>query len=175
MSRQSQLFLFETRHAIWGESGAFERSNRRAYRYRLKIVWNPTLPVVNFIGLNPSIADERTDDHTIRRLKSWSRLNDYGGMIMSNIFALVSTDRQAMKEHLAPIGPENDDWLRRNAAEAALVVACWGTDGDHLGRGQVVEKMMRPKNLKCFRKTQKGFPEHPLYLPKNLPLIDYAS
>ena len=92
---------------------------------------------------------------------------------MSNIFALVSTDRQAMKKHPAPIGEENNDWLRRNAAQAELNVACWGTDGAHLGRGKIVQEMVR--GLKCFRLTKDDFPEHPLYVPRGLPFIDYKK
>ena len=37
------------------------------YRYRLWRGWNPELPTVNFVMLNPSTADDAVDDPTIRR------------------------------------------------------------------------------------------------------------
>ena len=37
-------------------------STDRKYRYVLTRIWDETKPTVVFIGLNPSIADEETDD-----------------------------------------------------------------------------------------------------------------
>ena len=37
------------------------------YRYSLVREWDKEKPKVLFIGLNPSTADEKTDDPTIRR------------------------------------------------------------------------------------------------------------
>ena len=37
-------------------------SEDRKYRYILSRTWDETKPAVLFIGLNPSTADEKTDD-----------------------------------------------------------------------------------------------------------------
>jgi hypothetical protein len=44
-----------------------EFSACRKNRYALWRVWNEADPLVMFIGLNPSVADETADDPTIRR------------------------------------------------------------------------------------------------------------
>jgi len=43
------------------------------YRYALRRVWDPARPAVLFIGLNPSTADHRIDDPTIRRCVRFAR------------------------------------------------------------------------------------------------------
>ena len=45
-----------------------------------------------FIGLNPSTADERLDDPTIRHCVGFAARWGYGGIFMCNVFTLVSTD-----------------------------------------------------------------------------------
>ena len=39
----------------------------RKYRYVLTRIWDEAKSTVVFIGLNPSTADEETDDPTIRK------------------------------------------------------------------------------------------------------------
>ena len=38
----------------------------RKYRYKLWRIWDETLPLAMFIGLNPSTADEVKDDNTVK-------------------------------------------------------------------------------------------------------------
>jgi len=42
------------------------------YRYTLTQRWSDD-PLVQFIGLNPSTADENADDPTIRRCKAFAK------------------------------------------------------------------------------------------------------
>lgn len=82
---------------------------------------------------------------------------------MANLFAVRATDPHDMLAHPAPIGPDNDSWLNKLSKQAGVIVAAWGTMGNHMGRDSVV--CSKIKNMQCLRKTKDGFPGHPLYLP----------
>ena len=140
-------------------------SDCRRYRYALWRTWDDTLPRVMFIGLNPSTADETTDDPTLRRCMGFARDWGYGGVCTANLFAWRATDPADMKAASDPVGPETDDWLRRLADEAALVVAAWGNDGGHLGRSAEVRALLPV--LHCLAMNRSGEPAHPLYQRKD--------
>lgn len=138
----------------------------RIYRYRLERCWSSG-PRVGFILLNPSTADETNNDPTIRRCINYAKRWGYGGMVLGNIFALRSTDPNVLYTNPAPIGPENDAWLGRIAAEVGGDVVCgWGAHGAWMGRGKAVLKSLldagyRPRH---WTLTASGEPGHPLYL-----------
>jgi hypothetical protein len=140
------------------------------YRYSLERDWSGLSPLgrgyVNFIGLNPSTADAAEDDPTIRRMIGFTKLWGYDRMIVTNLFAFRATEPEDMKRANDPIGPENS-WRCLEIAEgAALVVACWGTNGTYLDRDEFYKLLI--SNLVCIQKTKSGHPNHPLYLPKDL-------
>ncbi|GAJ16610.1 unnamed protein product, partial [marine sediment metagenome] len=64
----------------------------RTHRLYLWRRWNKQGPWVMFIGLNPSTADERLNDPTVRRCIGFAEKWGYGGMFMCNVFTLISTD-----------------------------------------------------------------------------------
>src|SRR5690242_6108456 len=102
-------------------------SDCRAYRYTLWREWDIfDKNYVMFVGLNPSTADERVDDPTIRRCIDFAKRWGYGALCMTNLFAYRATDPRVMKAFPYPVGPENDKWLVRCAREAGVVVAAWG-------------------------------------------------
>lgn len=131
---------------------------------------------VQFIGLNPSTADEKLDDPTIRRCIQFAKDWGYGAFCMTNIFAWRDTLPEKMKQAADPIGSDNDRWLLEISKGAGLVVAAWGNHGTHLYRGAKVKMMLRDNgiNLMCFRMTKAKQPEHPLYMKgdtKPIPFI----
>ncbi len=75
------------------------------YRYALGRIWNPTTPPALFIGLNPSTADARQDDPTIRRCIRFARDWGYGGLLMGNLYAY-----RGMKTTTST-APLKDSWL----------------------------------------------------------------
>ena len=141
-------------------------SECRTYRYALWRIWDEKRPLVMFIGLNPSTADEIDNDPTVTRCINFIKDWGYGGLCMSNLFAYRETDRHKMKIYSEPIGPFNDQWLVKLANEAEIVVAAWGNDGAHLKRSEKVIELI-PK-LYYLALNKSGEPTHPLYLNGSL-------
>ncbi len=148
---------YESKTAIFSFDGK--------YRYVLWRWWSRK-PFAMFIGLNPSTADERHDDPTIRRCVGFASDWGYGGLCMTNLFAIRATDSQEIIKRFEPIGPENDKWLLRLSQSAGIIIAAWGTKGKYQQRNKIVCDMI--KNMKCLGLTKVGHPRHPLYVPKNI-------
>lgn len=144
----------------------------RRYRYALWRRWGEG-PHAMFVGLNPSTADETADDPTIRRCIAFARAWGFGALCMTNLFAYRATQPADMLVQDDPVGPENDAYLRRLAAEAGVVVAAWGTHGTHGGRHRVVRDML--PGLHYLRLTKDGHPGHPLYLPASLRPVEWVT
>src|SRR4051812_14962809 len=66
-------------------------SSDRRHRYALWRVWDGDRGLCNFLMLNPSTADETSDDPTVasctRRARAWG----YGGLVVTNLFAFRAT------------------------------------------------------------------------------------
>lgn len=161
-------------------------SGDRAYRYTLWREWSvqeisltvshdidpKPLEYVQFIGLNPSIADEKIDDNTITRCIDFAKRWGFGSICMTNLFAWRDTDPRAMKRAVAPIGPENDYWLELIAKDAGLIVCCWGNHGSHADRSRKFlshapwTDRLKIGQLQCFGLSRSREPKHPLMLGK---------
>lgn len=133
------------------------------YRYALARVWDESGPVVTFIGLNPSTADDRIDDPTVRRCVGFAQRWGYGQLLLGNLFAYRSTSPGVLGRVSDPVGPLNDRWLRRLVRMANCVVAAWGAGGRLSGRDEAVLAILGPAH--CLGTTREGHPRHPLYLP----------
>ena len=140
------------------------------YRYSLIREWDREKPKVLFICLNPSTADDKIDDATIRRCIDFAKRWGCGGILVGNLFALRSTDPALIYKAMDPIGPENDISLLEMAKESKFIVAAWGNDGAYLGRSDFIRKLI--PNMKCFVKNKTGEPRHPLYIAGQQELID---
>lgn len=136
-------------------------SECRKYRFALWRTWDESKPYVMFVGLNPSTADEKTDDPTLTRCINYAKLWGFGGVCMANIFAYRATEPNNMKAAMDPVGAENNDWLKKLSRDAGMVVAAWGNDGSYLGRSGQVKKLL--PNLHCLKLNKSGEPAHPLY------------
>ena len=162
-----QLDLFENPDDTMKASSA-KFSPDRLHRYALWRVWDNSLPVAMFIGLNPSTADEIKNDNTVTKCINYARTWGYGGMIMSNIFAYRATNPEDMKAVPDPVGPDNDKWLLKLAKEAKLIVAAWGNRGEHMDRGKAVRELFKNKSMHCLAMNNTGHPKHPLYCKNSL-------
>ena len=126
------------------------------------------------IGLNPSTADAKRDDPTIRRCMGFARDWGFGGVWVLNLFAFRATYPADLKVADDPVGPRNDRWLRRVARQCDRIVACWGNDGGFMDRSAGVREMLGDR-LQAIRVNGSGEPAHPLYLPRALEPVQWPA
>ena len=143
-------------------------SEDKKYRYELIRVWDNSKPKIGFVALNPSIADETENDPTIWKLVRSADGWGYGGIVIVNLFALVTSSPEAMKVASEPIGKENDKHLVKmsKAKDVDKIVAVWGDDGAHLGRADQVKKMF--SQLWALKISESGQPRHPRFLKSDV-------
>ena len=142
----------------------------RKYRYSLTRVLAPMAEPQRaclFVMLNPSTADENTDDPTIRRCIGFATAWGYSRLDVVNLFALRATDPAALLSASDPVGFDNDRYIEFYARSAAMIVCAWGAHGVLNGRALRVTKILHDAGfaLKCLGLTGSGQPRHPLYLP----------
>ncbi len=141
-------------------------SDCEQYRYALWRIWDRSKPCVLFIGLNPSIADDKIDDPTLIRCMGFAKDWGFDGAVIGNLFAYRATDPRELPKAEDPIGPENDQWLRKLAKDATLILAAWGNHGTLMNRSTYVKSLL--PELHCLKLNGSGEPAHPLYLKKTL-------
>jgi len=138
-------------------------SECRKYRYALWRIWDHSKPLLMFVGLNPSTANEHGDDPTIRKVKAFANRLGYGGVYMMNCFPFVSTNPEKLRD----VGntSENDEWLQKVGLICSDVIFAWGAFA-------VVRDTNRDRQLtdmfpgaKALVINKDGSPRHPLYVP----------
>lgn len=171
------------------ESGAMFSDDMK-YRYRLWRCWAPDLPRACFILLNPSTADEISNDSTVerqlRRVERWAYQNSlfgtdcstrFGALEIVNLCAWRSTDPRALYEVDEPVGDDNGDAIH-TACETALesdglVICGWGAHGAKMYSGkyslqQILLESLGNMPLNALNLNSDGTPQHPLYLSYDL-------
>ena len=153
------------------------------YRYLLTRTWDPARPAVGFVMLNPSTADHRTDDATVRRCVGFARVRGFGEVRVANLFALRASDPTVLLDTVAagsdPVGPENPAHLRALAAEHTVVLA-WGANaaavhGADYPRVVAAELATGSAVLYCLGRCADGSPRHPLYLAGDTALMPWRA
>lgn len=144
------------------------------YRYTLTRRWDPLAsgPTVAFVGLNPSTADAREDDPTIRRCVGFARDWGFGGLVMLNLFAFRATDPESLSKVEDPVGPGNDALLATGAEASDLVVAAWGTHPLARARAREIIDSRVLFGWAALGWTKDGHPRHPLYMRRDCRPLD---
>jgi hypothetical protein len=136
------------------------------YRYNLTRTWGNG-PIATFLMCNPSKADASVNDPTIVRCIGFARSWGCDGIDVGNAYGLRSTDPKGLWLATDPVGPDNDDWLIKLAANATVfgwpVVAAWGAN---VKPARVAQILALPGMgaLQALGVTKAGAPRHPLYL-----------
>lgn len=149
----------------------------RKYRYNLYRIWDPHRKIIAFCMLNPSKADEIDNDPTIERCVRRAKLMNCGGIMVVNAFAYRSTNPDELYDVTDPVGPENDEYIRRAAETSGVVICGWGKHGYLHSRSTYVEKIIEhasaiPLALKI---NKDGSPGHPLYIRYNQKPVDLRT
>lgn len=165
----------------WASVSADQR-----YRYELGRVWDPTKPVVLYVGLNPSTADAEHDDQTSLKWRGFASRWGFGGYLAGNLFGLRATDPKELVRRvrlglkLEVLGERNDSHLVAmvQRGDLGLIVPCWGSSiPKELGyRRQEVLGLLehwraRAVPVRCLGTTANGDPRHPLMLGYDTPLV----
>lgn len=146
-------------------------SDDGAYRYVLARGWRGGKKYVLFVLLNPSTADAFDDDPTVRKCRGFARRWGFGNMLIANLYAWRATDSSALGTAADPIGPDNDEKLRRSASIASAVVCGWGNCPTGIARDAFdrraadVLRILSGNKPWCIAQNKTGHPAHPLYLP----------
>jgi hypothetical protein len=112
----------------------------RLFRYTLEMEYRTDLlnrgrsKTMTVILKNPSSADEKRSDSTIRKVETyvWQHFPDVRHLRILNIFAFRATDAVEVNERmksisdLAVIGTDNDSFFRSTLALTDYVICAWG-------------------------------------------------
>jgi hypothetical protein len=144
----------------------------RTWRYSLtRTVPDPILSscleepggTLTIVGLNPSTADETTDDPTIRRCIRFARDWGFDRLKMVNLYAYRSTDPAGLWLADDPVGPENDHYLSLAFGGSGRIIVAWGAHAREDRLEQFAETF-HGWQFWALGLTKNGAPRHPLYL-----------
>jgi hypothetical protein len=157
-------------------------SRCRSYRYHLWREWDRDARRMVLIMLNPSLADDQRDDHTITKSIAIARNLGCGRLDVGNLAAFRSPHPADLRRAIDPVGPANDRHLARMLADADLVVCAWGANAGILpGRVQAVARLVKRAGVPTYalKLTNDGYPSHPLargkgFFPTTVEPIPFA-
>lgn len=155
---------------VQDNSGA-EFSECRNYRYALWRIWDTGKPLVMFIGLNPSTANETDNDPTIKSVCRIARNNGYGGVYMMNCYPYISTDPKGL--YITPdTQAMNFKKLYEIGKKCKDVVFSWGNFSEvtHDIGYSLMQLFPLAKVLKI---NKNGSPRHPLYCKSDTKFISF--
>lgn len=137
------------------------------YRYWLSRIWRNTGELTVFCMLNPSTADARLDDPTIRRVAAFAHAWGSRGLIVVNLYGARATEPDDLLEMDDPVGPSNDGFIGIACQQTNAIICAWGQHKTAWRRSKRVLELLRNNQVKpmALRVTRQGAPEHPLYIP----------
>ena len=136
-------------------------------------------PIIAWIGMNPSCADEHHSDKTCHVCWHTSRREGFKRYMMLNLFSAPATDPPDLLVYSGRPGNHREvAHLAREAHKGGgRVVAAWGA----LGGSPDLQRLLKERRdallplldgipLWCLGKTQDGSPRHPSRLGYGVPM-----
>jgi hypothetical protein len=146
-------------------------SSNKKFRYMLGRSWDDSLDRILFILLNPSVADSKKDDPTIKRLISFSKKWKYGGFWVCNLYAYITSYPKELYNNIDNNRiRKNKEYVKKYILKSKRIVYGWGVT-EHESEW-LVDLVKKPY---CFGKNKNGTPKHPLYLSSNTVMIKYKK
>lgn len=139
---------------------------------------------VLYVMVNPSTADHRVDDPTIRRCISFAQREGATRLEVVNLFPFRSAKPAALKAWLKnpatdPPTNENFSYIVEAVKRADFVILAWGATAASCGEAGrsmkdavlSLESTARGGKFFCLGKTKDGEPRHPLMVKADQELI----
>ena len=147
------------------------------YRYWLKRQWALGGKAIALIMLNPSRADHRQDDPTLRRCMGLAQQWQFSRLTVVNLFAYCTASPQILKAAPQPVGQDNDEHIWQACKTADHIALAWGNWGTLRQRDQAVLKLLEPfrEHLYCLGQNRTGQPRHPLFVPRQTSLQPWPT
>ena len=103
-------------------------NEQKSHRLYWKRVWNKEKPLACVIMLNPCLSDNIVCDTTTSLVcNNVARLECYGGVIIVNLFSILTNKLQMRWARDIDINDiENDNYIKKAAEEASIIVLAWG-------------------------------------------------
>ncbi len=145
-----------------------EFSSCTRYRSVLSRVWDPSLPAIMFVGMNPSVADLEVDDPTVRKETGFAQRWGYGSLIKCNVMDYRATNpRHLVEPGVIPCSSRNLPAIAQSLSRVQGVVAAWGVLPQSLrSHSRAANGLLQKSGLPvwCLGTTKDNSPRHPLYL-----------
>jgi hypothetical protein len=140
------------------------------YRWWLTREWDFRRPRLAWVMLNPSTADAKYDDPTIRKCIGFSNQFGYGSLAVVNLFAYRTNSPKVLASEGFLVGAENDHWIKLICNQSSRVVVAWGASNYAKGAvgarcRHVIDELLKDIGVYALRTTKDGMPWHPLMLP----------
>lgn len=160
-------------HADDGTECGCIMSSCETYRYALWRIWDQSMPLWLFVLLNPSKATETETDPTITRQIERAKRGGAGGIVVVNTGAVRETNSDLAVIHPDPIGPDNAYWVHSMLSMCKVHIAGWGPKAAKFGGDKIVKEIFEQAGIQLYalKINKDGSPQHPLYLPYDMPLI----
>lgn len=163
-------------------------SDDRMYRYVLARRWghldapDENSRRIPWCLINPSVADEVSNDQTANKVRGFSERAGFEGAIIVNPCAYVETKLKefiaAAKRGVDVVGPDNDLWISRAFRQGSdgRVVVGWGAKkSPSRDRAARIVEITRDVGVElyCFGTTKDGYPQHPLMTGYAVPMTPW--
>lgn len=127
--------------------------------------------------MNPSTADETSNDPTIERQIRRAKALGYGGIGVLNVGGIRETDSRKAWQDEDPIGPLNLETIRDEIRNnpGGMFIAGWGRPARNYGADDGVLAVFRDTKtpLFCLGINNDGSPKHPLYVGYDVQPVRY--
>jgi hypothetical protein len=156
----------------------------KRFRHRLWRIWDEAGPRLVVIMLNPSTADESTNDPTILWLIAFARLHGFGGIEVLNLYDYRTPSPLELKRQRFPYSLTNVTRSLVQLADTIVsmhggkVVCAWGANAQP-NRALDLRIDLMLEDLTAYRfdapLTKNGQPRHPLYLKRDTQLVEWEA
>lgn len=153
-------------------------SDNEKYRYKLTKIWDEHKKKAIIIMVNPSKASELKSDRTVTNVTNFLVDHDYGGLIILNLFAYMSSYTTELSKRENQYELKNIDYIIGSLKECNTVIIAWGSDNKkYITEKRKLEKILIQYddiNLKCFKDDHGKKNRHPRDLTDKWVLDDYT-